>query len=161
MELGISPIVTSGLIMQLLAGAKIIEVGDTPKDRALFNGAQKCKQIQQIWLYSYFHRVTEFKTGGWFVLMCFSVWNDHHHWASYCLRDDWHVWWPLRDGSGNLPAHHHSGTANSKMRTKGLERRFCNSNPCWCNPFFFFAFLIHLHLLIGPPFTLFKLMFQM
>lgn len=44
MELGISPIVTSGLIMQLLAGAKIIEVGDTPKDRALFNGAQKCKQ---------------------------------------------------------------------------------------------------------------------
>lgn len=43
MELGISPIVTSGLIMQLLAGAKIIEVGDSPKDRALFNGAQKCK----------------------------------------------------------------------------------------------------------------------
>lgn len=41
MELGISPIVTSGLIMQLLAGAKIIEVGDTAKDRALFNGAQK------------------------------------------------------------------------------------------------------------------------
>lgn len=43
MELGISPIVTSGLIMQLLAGAKIIEVGDTPRERALFNGAQKCK----------------------------------------------------------------------------------------------------------------------
>lgn len=41
MELGISPIVTSGLIMQLLAGAKILEVGDTPKDRSLFNGAQK------------------------------------------------------------------------------------------------------------------------
>lgn len=55
MELGISPIVTSGLIMQLLAGAKIIEVGDTPKDRALFNGAQKCKraiitQVVTIWL---------------------------------------------------------------------------------------------------------------
>ncbi|KAL7647107.1 UNVERIFIED_CONTAM: hypothetical protein RMT77_002365 [Armadillidium vulgare] len=41
MELGISPIVTSSLIMQLLAGAKIIQVGDTPRDRALFNGAQK------------------------------------------------------------------------------------------------------------------------
>uniref|UniRef100_F6ZM86 Translocon Sec61/SecY plug domain-containing protein n=1 Tax=Ciona intestinalis TaxID=7719 RepID=F6ZM86_CIOIN len=41
MELGISPIITSGLIMQLLAGAKLIEVGDSPKDRALFNGAQK------------------------------------------------------------------------------------------------------------------------
>ncbi len=26
---------------QLLAGAKILEVGDTPKDRSLFNGAQK------------------------------------------------------------------------------------------------------------------------
>ena len=33
MELGISPIVTSGLIMQLLAGAKLIEIGDTPKER--------------------------------------------------------------------------------------------------------------------------------
>ncbi|KAI1710871.1 glycogen synthase domain-containing protein [Ditylenchus destructor] len=41
MELGISPIVTSGLIMQLLGGAKIIEVGDSPKERALFNGDQK------------------------------------------------------------------------------------------------------------------------
>lgn len=41
MELGISPIVTSGMIMQLLAGAKIIEVGDSPKERALFNGSQK------------------------------------------------------------------------------------------------------------------------
>lgn len=49
MELGISPIVTSGLIMQLLAGAKIIEVGDTPKDRALFNGAQKCKHQNKHW----------------------------------------------------------------------------------------------------------------
>lgn len=50
MELGITPIVTSGLIMQLLAGAKIIEVGDTPKDRALFNGAQKCMYIKLSWI---------------------------------------------------------------------------------------------------------------
>lgn len=42
MELGISPIVTSGMIMQLLAGAKIIEVDQSIKaDRELFNGAQK------------------------------------------------------------------------------------------------------------------------
>uniref|UniRef100_A0A3P9P2S6 SEC61 translocon subunit alpha 1 n=1 Tax=Poecilia reticulata TaxID=8081 RepID=A0A3P9P2S6_POERE len=41
MELGISSIVTSRLLMHLLAGAKIIEVLDTPKDRALFNGALK------------------------------------------------------------------------------------------------------------------------
>jgi len=42
MELGISPIVTSGLVMQLLAGSKIIEVDQSVKeDRALFGGAQK------------------------------------------------------------------------------------------------------------------------
>ncbi|KAI6193480.1 Plug-translocon domain-containing protein [Aphelenchoides besseyi] len=41
MELGISPIVTSGMIMQFLSGIKLIEVAETPKDRALFNGAQR------------------------------------------------------------------------------------------------------------------------
>merc|ERR1712039_23546 len=42
MELGISPIVTSGMVMQLLAGSKIIDVDQSLKeDRALFAGAQK------------------------------------------------------------------------------------------------------------------------
>ena len=42
MELGISPIVTSGLVMQLLAGSKIIEVDmNANHDKALFTGAQK------------------------------------------------------------------------------------------------------------------------
>jgi protein transport protein SEC61 subunit alpha len=42
MELGISPIVTSSMIMQLLAGVKLIEVDKSVKeDRELFNGAQK------------------------------------------------------------------------------------------------------------------------
>lgn len=42
MELGISPIVTSGLVMQLLAGSKIIQVDQNVKaDRSLFQGAQK------------------------------------------------------------------------------------------------------------------------
>ncbi|KAI9197314.1 SecY subunit domain-containing protein [Polychytrium aggregatum] len=42
MELGITPIITSGMIMQLLAGAQIIEVDYSLKeDRALFSGAQK------------------------------------------------------------------------------------------------------------------------
>jgi len=42
MELGISPVITSGMVMQLLAGSRIIEVDQTLKeDRALFNGAQK------------------------------------------------------------------------------------------------------------------------
>lgn len=42
MELGITPIITSGMIMQLLAGANLIEVDNSVKeDRILFNGAQK------------------------------------------------------------------------------------------------------------------------
>merc|ERR1712166_1509161 len=42
MELGISPVVTSGMVMQLLAGSKIIDCDQQLKDdRALFNGAQK------------------------------------------------------------------------------------------------------------------------
>jgi len=42
MELGISPVVTSGMVMQLLAGSKIIDVDQSLKeDRVLFSGAQK------------------------------------------------------------------------------------------------------------------------
>ena len=42
MELGITPIVTSGMIMQLLAGANLIEVDfGLKEDRALFGSAQK------------------------------------------------------------------------------------------------------------------------
>merc|ERR1719498_1907847 len=42
MELGISPIVTSGMVMQLLAGSKLIDVDNSLKeDRMLFQGAQK------------------------------------------------------------------------------------------------------------------------
>jgi protein transport protein SEC61 subunit alpha len=40
MELGITPIVTSGMIMQLLAGANLIDFS-LKEDRALFSGAQK------------------------------------------------------------------------------------------------------------------------
>jgi len=41
-ELGIGPIVTAGLIMQLLLGSKIINVDmSDPYDRAMFSGAQK------------------------------------------------------------------------------------------------------------------------
>ncbi|WOO83652.1 Protein transport protein SEC61 subunit alpha [Vanrija pseudolonga] len=42
MELGVTPVVTSGMIMQLLAGAQLIEVDFSLKDdRALFGSAQK------------------------------------------------------------------------------------------------------------------------
>lgn len=42
MELGISPIITSSMIMQLLVGTKMIEVNMQAKgDRELFNNAQK------------------------------------------------------------------------------------------------------------------------
>ncbi|MHA1238742.1 MAG: preprotein translocase subunit SecY [Candidatus Odinarchaeia archaeon] len=41
-ELGIGPIVTAGLILQVLAGSKIISVDfSDPEDRALFTGVQK------------------------------------------------------------------------------------------------------------------------
>jgi protein transport protein SEC61 subunit alpha len=41
-ELGIGPIVTAGLIMQLLAGSQIIKVDfSDPRDRSLFTGVQK------------------------------------------------------------------------------------------------------------------------
>lgn len=83
MELGISPIVTSGLIMQLLAGAKIIEVGDTPKDRALFNGAQKC----MIFKHLHFILVLNIIKTIYF----FSIWYGHYCWSSHCLCYDWHV----------------------------------------------------------------------
>ena len=46
MELGISPIVTSGMIMQLLAGSKLIDVDKKQKeDRDLFDGATKRKNL--------------------------------------------------------------------------------------------------------------------
>ncbi|CAG9463811.1 unnamed protein product [Pedinophyceae sp. YPF-701] len=42
MELGISPIVTSGLVMQLLAGSKILDVDmSIAADKELFDGAEK------------------------------------------------------------------------------------------------------------------------
>ncbi|KAF0694314.1 hypothetical protein As57867_006961, partial [Aphanomyces stellatus] len=42
MELGVGPIVTSGLVLQLVAGSNLLEVDQTLKeDRALFAGAQK------------------------------------------------------------------------------------------------------------------------
>jgi protein transport protein SEC61 subunit alpha len=45
-ELGIGPIVTAGLIMQLLQGSKLIKVDLTsPEDRALFTGTQKVMAI--------------------------------------------------------------------------------------------------------------------
>jgi protein transport protein SEC61 subunit alpha len=46
MELGITPVVTSGMILQLVAGARIIDVNQSnPRDRALFNGASKLLAI--------------------------------------------------------------------------------------------------------------------
>jgi preprotein translocase subunit SecY len=46
MELGIGPIVTAGLIMQILAGSKLLNVNmSDPKDRGLFTGTQKILAI--------------------------------------------------------------------------------------------------------------------
>ena len=48
MELGISPIVTSGMIMQLLAGSKIIDVDKKQKeDKELFDNEKKSEQVDE------------------------------------------------------------------------------------------------------------------
>ncbi|NHJ05602.1 MAG: preprotein translocase subunit SecY [Candidatus Heimdallarchaeota archaeon] len=48
-ELGIGPIVTAGLIMQLLVGSQIIKVDfNNPEERALYTGAQKVLSILMI-----------------------------------------------------------------------------------------------------------------
>src|SRR5438132_14112786 len=45
-ELGIGPIVTAGLILQVLSGSKMINVDFTnPPDRALLTGASKVLQV--------------------------------------------------------------------------------------------------------------------
>ena len=42
MELGVSPLVTTGMVLQLLQGAKVLDVNlDSREDRVLFNAAQK------------------------------------------------------------------------------------------------------------------------
>lgn len=70
MELGISPLVTSSMIMQVLAGTKIIEVNQSVKeDRQLYEGATKCKIINN-----------------------FSIWNYYNFWRSCCLCNVWNVW---------------------------------------------------------------------
>lgn len=49
MQLGIGPIVTSGLIMQILVGSKLLEIDlSKPRERALFTGAQKLLAIVMV-----------------------------------------------------------------------------------------------------------------
>lgn len=63
MELGITPIVTSGMIMQLLAGANLIEIDFSLKeDRALFSGAQKRESCS--WFGSWKQGLAEVAGGG-------------------------------------------------------------------------------------------------
>jgi hypothetical protein len=46
MELGITPVLTSGMIMQLLAGAQLVEVDfNLKEDRVLFSAAQKRESL--------------------------------------------------------------------------------------------------------------------
>jgi len=51
MELGITPIITSGMIIQLLTGAQLIEVDlSVPEDRVLYGAAQKRKCYSLLFL---------------------------------------------------------------------------------------------------------------
>ena len=80
MELGISPLVTSNLVMQLLAGCKIIDVNQASKeDQALFNGVQKRlyqQQTHRLFLNHSFFPITLF-----FETKNNSLRNDHHDWS--------------------------------------------------------------------------------
>jgi protein transport protein SEC61 subunit alpha len=72
MELGISPLVTSSMIMQVLAGTKLIEVDQNVKhDRTLYEAATKCK----LDIFNYF-----------------SIWYSYNYWRSCCLCVLRHVW---------------------------------------------------------------------
>ena len=79
MELGITPIVTSGMIMQLLAGANLIDVDFSLKeDRALFSGAQK----REFLISYYFHISYSFLLAIVLLrLTLFCSFRPHH-----CLR---------------------------------------------------------------------------
>lgn len=57
MELGISPLVTSSMIMQVLAGTKLIDVDQSVKhDRTLYEGAtkRKIKIKNSFWYFNYY-----------------------------------------------------------------------------------------------------------
>lgn len=88
MELGITPIVTSGMIMQLLSGANLIHVDYSLKeDRALFSGAQKCKWIVDGLCIIVHSLLTP-------PLDTLSVCCIDRYWPSYRVRVDWIVWQP-------------------------------------------------------------------
>lgn len=74
MELGISPILTSGMIMQLLAGANLIDVDfNLKEDRALFGGAQK-------------RELSDFLISFLQWLMMISFCPDHLPRSGHCVR---------------------------------------------------------------------------
>lgn len=76
MELGITPIMSSGTIMQLLAGAQIITIDQNVKeDRTLFNGAQKRNQYHFEFLLN-------------FCSFCL----DYDPWPSCCSSCFWILW---------------------------------------------------------------------
>merc|ERR1712169_151957 len=90
MELGISPIVTSGLVMQLLAGSKLIEVDQSSKEeKALFNGAQKLFgmliTIGQAIAYVFSGIYGDIKVLG--AGNCFLLVSLSSFWMSCCKKD--------------------------------------------------------------------------
>jgi len=76
-ELGIGPIVTAGLIMQLLLGSKIIKVDmSDPYDRSMFSGSQKVFAM-----FLTIFNIVAYIIGGAFGPCIFTVvscWNGYH-----------------------------------------------------------------------------------
>jgi len=79
MELGIGPIVTAGLIMQILVGAKLIDLDLTdPEDRRIFTGAQKTLALALAGLQA-----------AMYVLAC-RYWSFFGNPITYCTAS-WHL----------------------------------------------------------------------
>ena len=106
MELGISPIITSGMIMQLLAGASLIEVDFSLKeDRALFGGAQKCRFLSG--LSEHYKRVYSLVS---------SVCSHHLSWSGYRLCPHGSLRATQGFGRRHLLVAHHSARRGSSHR---------------------------------------------
>jgi len=90
MELGITPIITSGMVFQLLAGTHLIDVNlDMKSDRELYQTAQKRKNTRKK------HTVS-------MSLSCLSPCHHPLFRSSLCLRCFWHVRYSQRPWCGYL-----------------------------------------------------------
>ncbi|KAE8821665.1 Protein transport protein Sec61 subunit alpha [Hordeum vulgare] len=88
MELGITPIVTSGMVMQLLVGSKIIEVDNNVReDRAVFDimfmlylfTQEWCTEIARSWTFQLLAQLLYRKYSGNFLVNLVGIWKESEY----------------------------------------------------------------------------------